>query len=380
MLSVTQTAVKPGRDMLWWMDENGAEHGTRSFRRTRAFSPGRVNLIGDHTDYNEGLALPMAVHLGTTVSFEPDDGSKIVLVSSDDPDPAEVDRLNHVDLEAAIEISPRWARYVAALVALLRPDSGGHGTVSTTLPIGAGLASSAALEVATALALGARQDPISLARTCQRAEHAATGVASGLMDQLVATTAEEGAALLVDFSDTTSSPVPIPEGIDVVVVHSGLSRTLDRSAYSARLAECDAAAYRLKPLGLLRPEDLVAISDPVLRRRARHVVTECDRVRWTAQALRSGELVEAGRLMTASHASLASDFEVSVPALDELVERLVETDGVYGARMTGAGFGGCVVALAETGAVDPRSLKTPAWVVKPSGSAHLVEDRGSELF
>lgn len=338
----------------------------------RAYCPGRVNLIGDHTDYNEGVALPMAVDLGTVVTFTPDDSLKVVLRSVSEPEPADVDVHVPLDHEELRRLQPPWARLVAAMVAVVRPASGGRGTVETSLPVGAGLSSSAALEVGLALAMGFEADPLVMARACQRAEQAATGVAAGLMDQLVVTGAVEGAALLVDFSDLSSRPVEVTPDAEVVVVHSGVKRTLVASGYAARRAECEAAAHRLGPLGKLGPEDMMGIPDPVLRRRVRHVVTECDRVRWCAAALGHGDLVEAGRLMTASHHSLRADFEVSTPELDALVAHLVATPGVHGARLTGAGFGGCVVALAEPGAVDVTVFPTAAWRVRPSAGARVL--------
>jgi len=343
----------------------------------RGYSPGRVNLIGDHTDYNAGVALPMAVDLGTTVTFTPDSSHRVVLTSAGEPDPADVDIHVRLEPELLQSFEPRWGRYVAAMVAVARPATGGRGTVETTLPVGAGLSSSASLEVALAFAFGFEAEPVTMAKCCQRAEQAATGVPSGLMDQLVVTGASEGHALFIDFGfidfgDLSTRLVRIPEHLEILVVHSGERRTLDRSPYAARRAECEAAARGMGPLGHLSATDLVGISDPLLRRRARHVVTECDRVRWCTSALETGDLTEVGRLMTASHRSLAQDFEVSTRALDELVDHLTATPGVFGARLTGAGFGGCVVAISEPGAVDLSQLRTPAWRVRPAGGAYAT--------
>jgi galactokinase len=166
----------------------------------------------------------------------------------------------------------------------------------------------------------------------------------------------------------------MPAGVDIVVVHSGESRRLEGSAYGLRRSECEAAALRLGPLGDLDPAVAGAIPDPLLRRRARHVSSECERVRTFTAALQAGDLPEAGRIMSASHRSLAVDFEVSTPALDALVDWLERQPGVLGARLTGAGFGGCVVALTEAGALDTGSLRTPAWRVRAAGGAHLVTD------
>jgi galactokinase len=329
--------------------------------RVRAFAPGRVNLIGDHTDYTGGLVLPMAVHLGTTVVLERT-GRRVVLESADEDEPAVVE----LEVDEPTEVSPGWARYVAGVVRELKPPVGGVGKVRTDLPIGAGLSSSAALEVAVALALGFEGPPLELAKACQRAEHAASGVPCGIMDQLASAVGVAGCALLIDCSSLSVEPVPLPEMVDVVV-HSGERRALSASAYAERRAQCEAAEAVVGPLKDAGPADLLAIRDPVLGRRARHVVTENARVRAFAQALAGGDLPSAGRLMVESHSSLAEDFEVSTPTLDRLVDRLLAVPGVHGARLTGAGFGGCVVALAEHGALHE------GWLVRPAGGATVEE-------
>ncbi len=326
----------------------------------RAFAPGRVNLIGDHTDYTGGWALPMAVEWGTTVEVRRG-GPRVELVSSDDPEPATVD----LDVADPRAVTPAWARYVAGVVAVLGPAEGAVGTVRSTLPVGAGLSSSAALEVSVALALGFDGSPMELALACQEAEHRASGVPSGVMDQLASVLGVEGHALLMDFSSLDVVPVPMPEGVDVVVVHSGQARALAGSAYAARRAQCEAAAAVIGPLRDASVDVVDRLDDDLLRRRARHVVTENRRVLDFAAALRAGDLVEAGRLMAASHASLATDFDVSTGALDALVAELAATPGVYGARLTGAGFGGCVVTLADAGS------RVRGWRLHPSAGARV---------
>jgi galactokinase len=321
-----------------------------------AYAPGRVNLIGDHTDYTGGLALPMAIDLGTTVTGRAVDGTAVVLRSSAEPEAAVVP----LDVADPSAVTPAWARYVAGVVAEVRPARGFDGEVRTTLPVGAGLSSSAALELAVALALGFPGPPHELAALGQRAEQRASGVPCGIMDQLASATGVAGHALLIDFTTLAVEPVPVPGDVDVVVVHSGQARTLAGSAYGDRRRACEEAARRIGPLRAATPADVAGIGDPVLRRRARHVVTENHRVAAFADALRSGDPVTAGALMAGSHASLRDDFEVSTPALDALVDRLTARPGVYGARLTGAGFGGCVVALADRGAVDE------GWVVHAS--------------
>lgn len=331
----------------------------------RAHAPGRVNLIGDHTDHTGGLVLPMAIDLGTTVEGER--GGEEVELRSDWTDEVAVVPLDVVD-PATVE--PAWARYVAGVVTELRPAVGFRGTVTTSLPVGAGLSSSAALEIAMALALGADGAPLVLAQLGQRAEQSASGVPCGIMDQLASTGGVAGHALRIDCTSLEVALVPLPEGVEVVVVDSGQRRALATSAYAERAAACRAAQAEIGPLRNAALDDVRAIADPVVRRRARHVVTENARVDAFAAALRSGDLAAAGAEMAQSHASLRDDFEVSTPALDALVARLVRTPGVLGARLTGAGFGGCAVALMEQDAPLPHGLA--GWRVRPSRGAHLL--------
>ena len=329
-----------------------------------AWAPGRVNLMGDHTDTTGGLVLPMAIDRGTTVTGRRG-GDSVELRSANEDEPARV-RLGGADPAKA---TPPWARYVAGVVAEIGPAAGFSGTVSTTLPIGAGLSSSAALEVALALALGATDDPVTLARRCQRAEQRASGVPCGIMDQLASAAGVAGAALRIDCHLLSVAPVPLPEGVDVVVVHSGVARTLAGSAYAERRAQCEAAETVIGPLRSARPGSEAALADPVLRRRARHVLTENARVSAVVTALAQGDLAAVGAAMVESHASLRDDFEVSTPTVDALVERLTATPGVHGARMTGGGFGGCVVAMTEPGAL------AEGLVVRPAGGARVLSPR-----
>ncbi len=327
----------------------------------RAFAPGRVNLIGDHTDYTGGLCLPMAVTMGTTVTGRRG-GERIRLRSEGHDGSADIP-LPVIDPAA---VRPPWARYVAGVAAEIAATRGFDGTVTSDLPVGAGLSSSAALEVAVALALGFEGSDLEFARRCQAAEQRASGVPCGILDQLSSVGGVEGHALVMDCTTLTLDPVPVPDGLEVVVIHSGQDRALADSAYAARRAECEAAQDVIGPLRDATVDDLGALADPVLRRRARHVITENRRVASAAQALRTGDRVGLGELFVESHRSLREDFECSTPVVDALVERLAATPGVFGARMTGGGWGGCVVAVTEPGALDE------GWRVRPGAGARLL--------
>jgi galactokinase len=248
-------------------------------------------------------------------------------------------------------------------------------TVKSTVPVGAGLSSSAAFSVAFLLALGHPADPITLARGCQEAERLA-GAHVGLLDPIAITAARPGHALHIDFATLETRPVAIPEEAAFVIVHSEAPRLLTESPYAQRRAECDTAANVLgRPLGLCDLGDLSELADPVLRRRARHVVTECARVREVERLLGRRNLAGVGAVMTEGHRSLAGDYKVSVPAVDELVDELLSQPGVYGARMTGGGFGGCVIALCrpDSPALDPAAhAPRRAWRVSPSAGAALL--------
>jgi galactokinase len=301
---------------------------TAGFAWMRTFrAPGRVNLIGEHTDYSGGLVLPAAIDRGIELDCEPQDGvvmlaslGKTVSVTADGSSPAE-----------------GWGRYVAAVAAELgalgRPAVGLRGELRSDLPQGAGLSSSAALEVAVATALCAVADfqlePLELAEACRRAEERAVGVPCGLMDQAASVLGRAGHALLLDCGTLEHRLVPIPDGLALLVVDSGVRRRLEDSAYADRRRELEAGDER----------------------RVRHVRTENERVRAAVEALAAGDLAAVGRLFAASHASLRDDFEVSTPELDRLVE-LALAAGAVAARLTGAGFGGSIVALVKAGEAE----------------------------
>lgn len=329
----------------------------------RVVAPGRVNIIGDHTDYTGGLCLPMAIDLATTMEVTPG-GDMVELISADEPEPASV--AIRVAEDNIVSLNPYWARYVAGVVSVVQPTSGLVGRVSTTIPMGAGLSSSAAFEVALALALGFRGTPFDIALACQRAEQLATGVPTGILDQLASAAGRKGHAMILDCHDQTLSYVPMPDAVDIVVIHSGQERHLAASGYTARVEECRAAEKEIGPLRSAALSATDAIRDRVVARRARHVITENQRVRDFAAAMAASNFSGAGSIMTDSHRSLRDDYESSHPVVDQLVDSLLSRRGVLGARITGGGFGGCVVVLSEPGALHE------GWHVRAAEGARIV--------
>jgi galactokinase len=315
-------------------------------------APGRVNLVGDHTDYCEGFVLPMAIDLDCLLGMAARADGRVRARSLELGGVVALAADGRAEPDA---VEPDWGRFVAgALRALTERGTllaGVDLAVSSTVPAGSGLSSSSALAVALVVALAAASGFTAprreLARIALRAEVLATGVPGGLMDQLAALYGQSGNALLIDCRDLRVDPIPLPPSVAVVVVHSGLPRTLAGSAYAERRRACEAAAARLG-VPTLRDAQLEQVGND---HRARHVVTENARVLELARALRDGNLDALGPIMRASHASLRDDFDVSTPELDRLVELLTES-GALGARLTGAGFGGCVVALVEPARVD----------------------------
>ncbi|MCP3903630.1 MAG: galactokinase [Planctomycetes bacterium] len=342
-------------------------------------APARVNLIGEHVDYNDGLVLPIVIDRHIAVAGAPSPGSRVTIVSGWAGDELALEGGN------VVGDAPSWSAYPRGVLAQLA----GHGLVpggfdawiESTIPAGAGLASSAALEVAVASLVeqltGTRLAPPAKARLCRQAEHLDAGVPCGIMDQIACVIGTPETALLIDCRSEAITPVPLwGDDLSLVVVDSGVRHALADGAYAARRDECAEACRRLG-VPALRDVDLTTLErhadrlDGVLVARVRHVVTEIDRTRGAAEAARAGAWTTFGGLMTDSHRSLRDDYEVSGPELDELVELLLAVDGVLGARLTGAGFGGCVIALAARDGVPEirrridqlRSRRTGANVI-----------------
>jgi galactokinase len=344
---------------------------TRQLVRVRA--PGRVNLIGEHTDYNGGLAAPMAIDRSVEVLFQPADTSTVRIHTSIADTQIDIACDVTLDPTPLFELQPAWARLAGAVIAAVGPAVGGTASVTSTVPVGVGLSSSAAFGVALAMALGANADPWSMAELCRRAESAA-GTPVGLMDPLVCVAGRAGHLLRVDFARSTYDAVRVPDAAAVAVVESGVARRLEATPYAERRAECEEAASLVgSSLGLADLAAVSGIANPTLRARARHVVTECKRVDEFLAALTTGDLTAAGRCMVQSHQSLARDFAASTSAIDELVEALCATDGVYGARLCGGGFGGNVVVLCDPGSLDSTEWSSRAHVLRASDGAVRTE-------
>jgi len=316
-------------------------------------APGRVNLIGEHTDYNDGFVLPLAIDRGVWIALRPRDDAEVHLTALDFEAEAGTFSLAALDGEG-----PGWLAYVRGVAWALQEAGhdprGWEGIIAGDVPVGAGLSSSAALELAAARAFasasGIPWDPAAMARLGQRAENAWIGVQSGLMDQMISACGRAGHALLLDCRSLETRHVSLPADVAVVVLDTATRRGLVDSAYNARRTQCARAAQALGARALrdVTPEALKSAQgrlDPVLFRRASHVVGENGRVLDAVDALQAGDHGRLGALLSQSHRSLRDDFEVSSEALDAIVSLAERQPACYGARMTGAGFGGCAVAL-----------------------------------
>jgi galactokinase len=320
-------------------------------------APGRVELLGNHTDYNQGVVLSAAINLGIAAHGSPRDDGRIVLSSEGNP------RVEIVEKPAAIESGRGWADYPLGVAKMLaragHPVGGFEARFDSTLPSGAGLSSSAALEVATAVLLcklfGLEIEPMELARICRRAENEFVGVQCGLLDQVSSIFGQGDHAVYLDCRTESVSRILIPDGAALLLVHSGVKHALIGGEYNNRREACFAAAARLGVTALRDTDSATVTSSDLpdeLKRRALHIVGENERVLRAVEFLKAGDLGGFGGLMTASHESSRINFENSTPELDQLVAIAVATDGVHGARLTGGGFGGAIVALVDRSRMD----------------------------
>jgi galactokinase len=335
-------------------------------REPRIFrAPGRVNLIGEHTDYNDGFVFPAAIHFSTWTAAVPRDDSKLVVHSEN------FSQSRTFLLDAAPPHAQHdWSDYVMGVALMLKqagaPIGGAELLIHGEVPIGSGLSSSAAIETSVAFALlalyPAPLDRTQIALLCQKAENEYVGMRCGIMDQFVSGHAQVGHALLLDCRTLEFDLVPLPEGASLAICNSMVHHSLAASEYNHRREECETAvrilARRLPEIRALRDVSLEQLEQnrselpEVIHRRARHVITENGRTQEAARALRSGDLFRFGALMGESHRSLRDDYEVSCRELDILVDIAAKLPGIYGSRMTGGGFGGCTVSLVRNAELD----------------------------
>jgi galactokinase len=370
-----------------------------------AAAPGRINLIGEHTDYNDGFVLPMAIDRHVAIAFAPR-GDRVLRAYSAEFRQTRDLSLDSLERRTAADPARRsgrggWFGYVAGVVwAMIGAGHRLQGidmAIVSDLPVGVGLASSAALEIGVARALGAAAglawDPLAASRLAQQAEHEFAGVACGIMDQVAVAATTEGSALLLDCRSLETRDVPLPAAARIVVFESGVRRDLASGAYNDRRAACERVVAALQKrdrwVYALRDADdamLAAVApslDPLDVRRASHVIAENRRPLALANAFAAHDLDRAGRLMMHSHASLRDLYEVSSPELDALVDLAIEQPGCTGARLTGAGFGGCAIALVEEGSVERVmssveagyeqrfGRSTTGFVCRPAGGAAI---------
>jgi galactokinase len=347
-------------------------------------APGRVNLIGEHTDYNDGFVLPCAIDYHTVVAASPRSDAQVRVVAADYNGAVDVFRL---DQPLARGAECEWADYVRGMAWVWQdaglPFCGIDMAIAGNVPQGAGLSSSASLEVAVGQAFKsalaqAEPSPSTLARLAQRAENEFVGCQCGIMDQLISAQGAVGHALLIDCRSLETQAVAIPSDIAIMIVHSRVQRGLVDSEYNLRRQQCEAAALHFG-VPALRDLDIETLMtgtcalDDIVFRRARHVVTENLRTQQAAEALRAGNMKRMGELMAQSHASMRGDFEITVPAIDKIVDILASVIGTQGgARMTGGGFGGCVVALLPHVLVETASAAIAQLYRAPNGESGVV--------
>jgi galactokinase len=360
-------------------------------------APGRVNLIGEHVDYNDGFVLPMAIDRYTVIAAGPAANEQATFASS------LADEEATISLAAPKKHATRghWSNYVAGVVAGclargMRPG-GFHAVIGSDVPLGGGLSSSAALEVATATLMeamtGTTLDPIGKALLCQQAEHEFAGVPCGIMDQFASTLCQADHLMLLDCRSRQVELIPFTDAaLTVLIINSNVKHELSGGEYAERRGQCEAVAQTLgvsslRDATLEQLEEVRSKLSPVEFCRARHAISEIARTADAAIAMKAGDLAEVGRHMAASHASLRDDYEVSCRELDllvELADGIGRAGGVFGSRMTGGGFGGCTVSLVETARVEEiagkvtaayqreTGVEPTALTSRPSRGAHVV--------
>ncbi len=357
-------------------------------------APGRVNLIGEHTDYNDGFVLPMAINRAVYIAARARQDRQVSLHALD------MARTMIFDLDEIVYADAGWGEYVQGMAFILQRAGqtlrGWEGVVAGDVPIGAGLSSSAALELATARTFSAVSalswNGVEMAKLAQRAENQWVGVNCGIMDQMISAVGEAGHALLIDCRSLDTKSVPLPPATSVVVLDTATRRGLVDSAYNERRQQCETAAKffgvpALRDVTIEEFEARASELDSLTRRRARHVITENHRTVEAAMVMQQGDAIKLGQLMAGSHISMRDDFEIANKELNLMVEIAQSQPGCYGARLTGAGFGGCAVALVQVGDAqsfahtvahqyeNKTGLSPQVYICKATDGANLVIDQ-----
>jgi galactokinase len=378
-----ETAAERAADAFEWA------YGTKPEVTARA--PGRINLIGEHVDYNDGFVLPAAIDLDVVVAASPRHDRRVRLIAAD------LDESASFNLDVPGARRTTWASYVQGVAVLTESVgvrlTGADLAIAGDVPRGAGLSSSAAFEVAIARALlavcGRNLPDMEIVEICHRAEREFAGVSCGVMDQFAAVFGRERHALFLDCRSLHCAPVRMPSDVVLIATDSGTRRSLGLTAYNDRVEQCQEAARllgvrRLRDIRLDQLESRTGRLPELLARRVRHVVSEIERTREAATALEAGETANVGRFMNESHASLRDDYDVSTPQLDALVALAQALPGVHGSRMSGAGFGGCTVSLVAAEAADAFREQIPeayrsetgqeatVYVLQPAAGASVI--------
>ncbi len=317
-------------------------------------APGRVNIIGEHTDYNDGFVLPMAINRAAWIALRPRDDRQVAIYST------YFEQTITFSLDDFETEKDGWIEYLRGVAWVLTNEgyslNGWEGVIASDVPVGAGLSSSAAIEMATARAFAVTSDfewnPATMAKIGQAAENKWVGANTGIMDQMISAAGKADHALLIDCRSLECQLFPLPPGTVIVVLDTATRRGLVGSAYNERRESCEQAAHffavkALRDLTIEQFEDKASLLDPVTRRRARHVITENTRTLAAAEAMKAGDAATLGKLMDESHVSMRDDFEISSDALNSIVDAARREASCYGARMTGGGFAGCAVALVK---------------------------------
>ncbi len=338
-------------------------------RLRTVITPGRVNLIGDHTDYSKGLALPVAINLYIVAKYEDIPGARVLNITTEiDTKKGKEILRSEIDFNDT-KLDDPLARFIKAAADIVNATPAGILKITSTLPMGAGLSSSASFIISLLLSFSDLPLDENLAKMAQQTEHIATSAKTGMLDQLAIINGKKGSAMLINFEDNSLKEIYIPPEIQIAIVHSGITRKLSDSNYSKRADAVALIENRYGKLNKMTISELTEIHEPELKPLAKHIITENKRVLDFSNALIDSDFHAIKEIIHNSQLSLSQDYGVSLPEIDNLVENVNSIRGVIGSRLTGGGFGGCLVVLAEKEKFDYQALSNlnhQFWLVRPS--------------